>query len=1209
MSNITNAFEDPGTRIIDATLPDGVLGSKQFSTIIDVLSEGEIEGFPSASGLTQGTSAYNNAALKDVFMNGTQVLQQNASNTTPDDSDFNFQNVTFTPRFGTSNQTYIPGIAAIETENPVGTNVTASSPVTQTISNTSVNAVRITIGFPSIQKFEDDGDIVGTSVSLTMKVIENDGTTTTALTDTITGRSKDPYFRDYKIEFASTISFPVQVRVERDTADSTESTLVDAFQWVSFTEIINEQRPYADIAHVGIRFDAEQFPQIPTRMYKIRGIKVKIPHNATVQSDGSISYSGTFNGTFKTNKEWTSDPAWILYDLLTNTRYGASLSETTIDQYAFYSASVYNSTQVDDGVGGTEPRFSCNVNINNGNEAFTLINDLCAVMRVMPFYSAGSITISQDRPADPVYQFTLANVLDGGFTYAGTSLKTRHTIVNVGYFDMETQTLDYETVEDTTASTKYGSVVKNIKSFACTSRGQAARMGRWFLYNEQQSSETCTFTTTLEAGVLVRPGQIIQISDPVRAGVRRGGKINTATTTSITVDNISDLPTTPTLGDTISAILSDGTLETGVVSDITNSVFTVNSVTRADGTTNTSFTSAPQTNSVWVYESTALQTTTWRVVNVVENDGLNYTITALTHNSGKYNFVEDGSALPTRTVTTLTELKPAPSNLVSQEQIVVLNNRAVSKLIVSWTPVQGVSQYRVQHRFNNGNFITQTVSRPDIEIFETDIGTFEFRIFSFNALGKPSTSPSTLTVNTVGKTALPEDPSGLTLEPVSDQFVRLRFNPSTSVDVLHGGTVSVRHTPSVDPAVATFQNSTEIIPRLAGNITETLVPALTGTYSIKFIDDTGNRSKNAARIIVTAPDPQPNQVILTEREDTDSPPFQGEKTNTFYDATFDGLLLDGTLLWDSITQNIDDLSNIDFAGPINSSGSYEFQNKVDMGAIFNLMLKRRFVTSGLLVNDLIDSRTALIDTWTEFDGTQADDVNAKLLVATTNIDPATSVSATYEQSGTTITITKTSHGYSAGDFVVIDFTAGSATDGNYEIQTVPNANTFTVTASASATISSGTSCTYGANFTQFNTFANGEYTARGFKFKCELESNDPAQNINVTELGFEASVKRRTETSIGNSDATNGLIASGTSSSGKTVTFTDPFFAGTGSLGGSTSAFLPTVGITLDGAVSGDYFKITSITGTQFVIEVRDINNNPKNLNFRYTAIGFGKGT
>ena len=379
-----------------------------------------------------------------------------------------------------------------------------------------------------------------------------------------------------------------------------------------------------------------------------------------------------------------------------------------------------------------------------------------------------------------------------------------------------------------------------------------------------------------------------------------------------------------------------------------------------------------------------------------------------------------------------------------------------------------------------------------------------------------------------------------------------------------------------------------------------MVPALTGTYSIKFIDDGGRRSNNAARIIVTQPDPQPNQVILTEREDTDSPPFQGNKTNTFYDADFDGLLLDGTTLWDSITQNIDDLSNIDFAGPIASSGSYEFQNEVDMGGIFNLTLKRRFVTSGLLPNDLIDSRTANIDTWTEFDGTLAEDVGAKLLVATTQLDTATSTAATYEQSGTTIKITKSSHGYAAGDQVVIDFTAGSAADGNYVIQTVPNVNSFTVTASVSATISSGTSCNIGANFTQFNTFANGEYTARGFKFKVELTSDDPAQNINVSELGYEASLKRRTET-------VNTAIASGTSA--KTVVFDSPFFTGTGSLGGSTTAFLPTVGITLEGAVTGDYFKITSITGTQFVIEVRDSSNNFKNLNFRYTAIGFGKGT
>ena len=233
-----------------------------------------------------------------------------------------------------------------------------------------------------------------------------------------------------------------------------------------------------------------------------------------------------------------------------------------------------------------------------------------------------------------------------------------------------------------------------------------------------------------------------------------------------------------------------------------------------------------------------------------------------------------------------------------------------------------------------------------------------------------------------------------------------------------------------------------------------------------------------------------------------------------------------------------------------------------------------------------------------------DDVNAKLLVATTDVDPEASVPATYEQSGTTITVTRNSGNngadFKVGDFVVIDFTAGSATDGNYEIKTLPNNQTFTVTSETSATISAGTACTFGANFTQFNTFANGEYEARGFKFKVELTSDDPAQNINVTELGYEASVKRRTET-------VNTSIASGTSA--KTVTFGSPFFTGSGSIqGGSTSDFLPTVGITLENAVAGDYFIITSITGTQFVIEVRDISNNFKNLNFRYTAIGFGKG-
>ena len=1189
--------------LTDPNIPSNVLASKQFQTLMELLGEGEIEGFPSATG-SKGSTEYNTSALKDVFLNGTQVLQQSAG-TSPSDADFNFQNVSFEPRFGTSNQTAIQAITEQETEFTVSQTVTTSSPVSVSITDTNVDAVRVTIAFNELQEFLDNGDIDGAEVTLNIQTIENDGTTQTVITDTVKGRTASAYFRDYKVNLPTGTSFPVTVRVNRVTADSTENTLRNSFVFTNYTEIINSQSTFANSAYVALRFDAKTFPSTPRRSYRVRGTKIKIPHNGTVRSDGSISYSGTFNGTFKSDKEYSNDPAWILYDLLSTTKgFGDQIDTSNLDVFSFYSASVYASTLVDDmtGTGDTEPRFSCNVVIQNQKQAYNLINELCSCMRVMPFYSAGTIALGQDRPTDPSYLFSLSNVTEAGFSYTNSALRTKHTVVNVAYFDMETRTIEYETVEDTALQAKFGVVVKNLKGIAVTSRGQAARLGKWFLYTQNNEGEVVNFTTTLEAGVLVRPSQVIQIADPLRAGVRRGGRIKTGvSTTQIIVDdeNNTDLATTDSA--TLSVILSDGTLETRSISSISGTTITVSSA----------FSSVPQTNSVWVIENTTVQLQTFRVIGVTEVDGLAYQVTAVAFNSSKYNFVEDGSTVTTRTITTLTQLKPAPSNLQGSEQIVVINNRAVSKLFVQWEPVQGVTEYMVQYRFKNENLISERVTRPDFTIFETQLGTYEVRVFSYNALGKPSTRPSTTTFTTVGKTALPDDPSGLTLEPVSDQFVRLRFNPSTSVDVLHGGTVSVRHTPIIDQAVATFQNSTEIIPKLAGNITETLVPALTGTYSIKFIDDGGRRSNIAAKIIVTSPDPQPNLAIFTEREDTDSPPFQGNKVNTFYDETFDGLLLDGTLLWDSITQNIDDLSNIDFAGPINSSGTYDFANKVDLGAIFNLTLKRRFVTSGLLVNDLIDSRTANIDTWTEFDGTQADDVNAKLLVATTNLDPETAEAANYGQSGFNINILEPSHGYSVGEFVDIVFGADSegnkADDGNYEIVSIIDANNFRVLSSTSRTIGDGKSCTIGANFSQFNDFANGEYTARGFKFRCVLVSNDPAQNINVTELGFEASLKQRTETSVGNSDATNGLIASGTSA--KTVTFQHPFFTGTGSLGGTTSAFLPTVGITLEGAVSGDYFKITSITKTQFVIEVRDSSNNFKNLNFRYTAVGFGKGT
>jgi len=228
--------------------------------------------------------------------------------------------------------------------------------------------------------------------------------------DTIAGRTGDQYQRDYLVSLSG--AFPVNIRVTRITADSNSAKLINAFSWSSFTEITYAKLRYPNSALVAVRVDAEQFSSIPRRSYLIRGIKVRIPNNATVDAaTGQLIYAGIWGGTFGA-AQWCSDPAWILWDLLTSTRYGFGdhIQAAQLDKWAFYAASQYASELVPDGFGGAEPRFSCNVNIQTAEEAYKLINDLCSTFRAMPYWSTGALTISQDKPSDPAYLFTLANV-------------------------------------------------------------------------------------------------------------------------------------------------------------------------------------------------------------------------------------------------------------------------------------------------------------------------------------------------------------------------------------------------------------------------------------------------------------------------------------------------------------------------------------------------------------------------------------------------------------------------------------------------------------------------------------------------------------------------------------------------------------------------------------------------------------------------------
>jgi predicted phage tail protein len=1116
--NIRGSGGPPPTPPAPYRAPD-TLNSRQFATIQDLISEGEIEGFATASkeNRTKGSTAYNNAALKDVFLNETPILKSTANSVSPNDADFNFQNVSFTPRFGTANQTSIPGIVSSESTTAVGVTVSSSSAVTRQITNTNVDAIKVTITFPQLQEAKDNGDLVGSSVSLKIQVQYNSGGYSDVISDTITGRTADAYQKEYRVNVTG--AFPVDIRVVRVTADSTSSSLIDAFTWTSFGEIIDDAQTYPNSAYTSLRIDSEQFSSIPKRAFRIRGVKVRIPgagasgsgtptvDNAT----GRIIYPANyiFNGTMGA-AVWCSCPSMVLLDLLTTERYGfgTHIADANLDLFSFVAASKYANELVSDGQGGQEARFSCNVNIQSSKEAFDLIKDLATVMRCIAIWSTGSITITQDRPTDSSYLFSLANVTSDGFSYTGSSLKQRHSVVSVSYFNMDSREMDFEIVEDTSLQSKIGVVKKDVKAFACTSRGQAQRLGKAIIFSENQESEVVNFSTSMDAGAIVRPGSVITINDPVRGGARRSGRVAAATTTQITVDDEQGLDTFGGSNQKISVIMPDGSIETKPITGISGLVITLSSA----------LSTTPNVNTIWLLESDSLVGQTFRVVSVEEQDGINYSISALTYVAGKYANIEQGISLPARNISLLNEPKNPPSNLSAAERTVVINALAVTKLILTWVGVTGVSQYLVQYRFNNTNWVSEIVFRTDFELLNTEAGVYEFRVFSYNAALILSATSTDLTFNAQGKTTPPSNVQNLSMEPITNQLVRLRWNKSTDADVIHGGRVYVRHSNLTDGS-GTFQNSVDLITALAGNTTDAVVPSLEGEYILKFQDDGGRFSQGETSIIMDLPDLIDTQSILTQREDLLSTPFSGTKTNTTFSNTASALQLTNPAS--------------------NSTGEYAFASIVDLGNVFSLNLKRTLRAVGFNIGSDIETLIPAGSFWDDY-----------------------------------------------------------ATDNNFDGAAADEANTQ---------IQVATSQTASGSFGSFNNFANGTFKGRRFKFKLILETTNTAQNMNVQQAGFVAEFQSRTEQNYQTGGTTSTAPqSSGTSSSGKTVTFGTPFFVGTSSLGGA-NAYLPSVGITIQNAQSGDFFTVTNVSGTGFTVTIKN-GSSFVDRTFTFSAVGYGKG-
>ena len=939
--------------------PDS-LQSVQYASVLDLVSEGEIEGIEGGQ--------------KGVYLDGTPVQSSSGTN--------NFKGYQFQTRTGTQDQTYIQAAGTPQSEKPVGVEVLKDSPVTVRVAeaDSDVDRVRVTIQTPQLQKIEDDGDIKGTSVSFDIQVSYNGGSFTTVKEAKISGKSSGSYQRDYMIPFTG--EKPVDIRVVRKSGDSGNRN-VNKTIWQSYTEIIDDKFSYPNSALCFLKFDARQFRSIPRRKYLVRGIKVRVPHNAVVdQTDhpGRITYSGFFNGSLMT-PVWTNDPAWLLYDLLTNTRYGAGVPESSLDVFDFYNISQYCNTLVHDGKGGQEPRFSCNMVINTRKEVFSVIQDLASLFRGISYYGAGTLVLNQDKPADSAYQLGPSNVVNGDFLYSGSSIKSRHTCATVAYQSYDDLgEVRYEYVELADQVAKYGVVNKEIRAIGCYSQGQAHRLGKWLLLTESNLTETVSFTVSMDSGLILRPGVVIDIADPVKSGTRRSGRISSATTTQVTIDSATDLSVSLTESPTISVMMPTGLVETKAISDINGAVIDISG----------EFSQAPNSQGVFLIQTTDIPSLKYRVVGVAEGDGDGtYSVTALQYNESIYNAVENNVNLTQPKISNLSGVPDPVSGITGEEYLYEEGQGVHVGFDVSWVaPPQGVSEYKVSYRIDDDNFTEVSTVTPYVSLLNLKPGNLEIKIQGLNFIGKGGLIAEPPLFPIAGKQAKPGNVQNLTIESISSNSARLKWDQTVDLDVKNGGKVHVRHS-ALTNGNATFSNSVDLISAIPGSSTDVVVPLLEGEYIVKFADDGGNLSTGDASVIVDLPDSLGKLVAKNHREDQQTPsPFQGTHVNTFYSSQYDALTLDGDDLIDNVT-DFDALVSVDALGNINPLGTYTFSDTMDLGlALDAVELQRRFVTRAILPNDTVDSRTALLDDWADIDGDEVLSVNAEMYVRSTSDDPS-----------------------------------------------------------------------------------------------------------------------------------------------------------------------------------------------------------------------------
>ncbi|WP_079745421.1 host specificity protein J [Acinetobacter baumannii] len=695
--------------------------SKTFIKVLYGLAEGEIEG------LANG--------LQSIYLEETPL--QNA------DGSLNFENVKVDFRNGTNDQEYIEGFPAVESETAIDVELKSETPWVRAFSNLDLDAVRLRLKWgPLRSQNATNGDVSGVTIEYAIDLQTDGGVWTEVLKTKISDKTSENYERAHRIDLPRADSGWL-VRVRRLTPNSSSEYISDKMYIAAVTEVIDAKLRYPNTALLGLQYDAETFGNVAKVAADTKGRILKVPTN---YNPATRQYVGMWDGTFK--EAYSNNPAWIYYDICTVDRYalGDRLTPLMVDKWSLYRLAQYCDELVPDGLGGEEPRFTCNVYLQSAEGAFEILTKLAGVFRAITFWDGNSIICDADIPQDTYFTYTRANVIDGNFEYAGTRARDRHNVVKVAWDNPANHyKTEYEFVRDEKAITEAGQVrILEIDAWGCTSRGQAQRAGWWALKSEQLETRTVSFKVGLD-GYIPLPGKVIEVADPLFAGRANGGRVSaiSADRKSITLDRDDVVAVA---GDRLIINGEDGKAQTRIVQSISGRVVTVTHEFDAIATQN-----------VWVIDAQDLATMKFRVISITQDESHQFSVTALQYNPAKFDAIDKGAYFDEVPISIVNPTIQDPvTNVVVTSESRVDQGINLATMIVSWAQAKGAVKYQVEWRKDDGSWIKLPVTgNNSVEVPGIYAGQYQARVTAISAFEIASLPVYSILTELSGKQGLP----------------------------------------------------------------------------------------------------------------------------------------------------------------------------------------------------------------------------------------------------------------------------------------------------------------------------------------------------------------------------------------------------------------------------------------------------------------------